>query len=587
MNPIAERRYDIDWLRVFATYLLLLFHVGMVFNPAPFYHIRNSEVSFVFLILCGFIGLWHMPLFFLLAGWSAFSSLALRGTGGFLRERFLRLFVPLVAGCVLLMPAIKYFELATGLDANYTGLYVDPKLQDGFRQVIPSGLPPAPPFEESFFEFFPTFFTDLTRFTWAHLWFVAYLLTFTLLYLPIFVRIRAPRRWFEGQVSPLWVYAPIVPLALVQVTMRERWPGLQNLVDDWANVAYYSTYLLAGFLLARFPVLETAVHRERKRALWIGVAATVILLLGVLRVFSSPAVILAQTAVAGWCFVIALLGWGRQLLSFRTPALDYLTESAFPVYLLHQAAIVIPGYFLLQLPLGLWAKFVLLLVVSSCLTLSAYHVLVRPFSLPRFLCGMKRREVPTRRHLAAAATTAALAVVACALAATGPANGASRAAGVDPRGLWYAEGGAAQVEIAECAAGLCGRVVWLRSPFDDDGCELRDRNNPSAAQRGRTVLGLEILRAASVTASGDAAERCTVYDPVSGRTYKCQLWLDGADRLRLRGYLGVPLFGRTATWIRVGAEPRTCQASALPDGDEHPGDRVSVAGDDLKEGDVQ
>lgn len=394
MNPITERRYDIDWLRVFATYLLLLFHVGMVFNPAPFYHIRNSEVSFAFLILCGFIGLWHMPLFFLLAGWSAFSSLSLRGTGGFLRERFLRLFVPLVAACVLLMPAIKYFELASGLDANYTGLYVDPKLQEGFRQVIPSGLPPAPPFEESLFEFVPTFFTDPTRFTWAHLWFVAYLLTFTLLYLPILVRIRAPRRWFEGQVSPLWVYAPIVPLALVQVTMRERWPGLQNLVDDWANFAYYSTYLLAGFLLARFPVLETALHRERKRALWIGVAATVILLLGVLRVFSSPSVILAQTAIAGWCFVIALLGWGRQLLSFRTPALDYLTESAFPVYLLHQAAIVIPGYFLLQLPLGLWAKFVLLLVVSSCLTLSAYHALVRPFSLPRFLCGMKRRERP-------------------------------------------------------------------------------------------------------------------------------------------------------------------------------------------------
>jgi hypothetical protein len=61
----STRRYDIDWLRVFATYLLLLFHVGMVFNPAPFYHVRNADVSFFFLILCGFIGLWHMPLFFL------------------------------------------------------------------------------------------------------------------------------------------------------------------------------------------------------------------------------------------------------------------------------------------------------------------------------------------------------------------------------------------------------------------------------------------------------------------------------------------------------------------------------------------
>src|SRR5262245_15697508 len=209
MNVAAERRYDIDWLRVFATYLLLLFHVGMVFNPAPFYHIRNADTSFVMLIACGFISLWHMPLFFLLAGWSAFSSLSLRGTGGFLRERFFRLFVPLVAACVLLMPAIKYLELSSGLDANYTGLYVDPKLQDGFRQVIPSGLPAAAPFDQSFLDFLPTFFTDLTRFTWAHLWFVAYLLTFTLLYLPLFARIRGSSRWFKDPVSPLWVYAPI------------------------------------------------------------------------------------------------------------------------------------------------------------------------------------------------------------------------------------------------------------------------------------------------------------------------------------------------------------------------------------------
>ena len=412
MNAVAQRRHDIDWLRVFATYLLLLFHVAMVFNPAPFYHIRNADLSFIFLIVCGFIGLWHMPLFFLLAGWSAFASLSLRGTGGFVRERFFRLFVPLVAGCVLLMPAIKYLELSSGLDANYTGLYVAPELQAGFRQIIPSGLPVAAPFEQTFFEFLPSFFTDLTRFTWAHLWFVAYLLTFTLLYLPLFAGIRGSSRWLERRVSPIWVYAPIVPLAIVQVTMRERWPGLQNLVDDWANFAYYSTYLIAGFLLARFSALESAVHREWKRALAIAVASTLVLLLGVLQVFTSPAVILANSAIAGWCYVVALLGWSRERLSFRTPALDYLTESAFPVYLLHQAAIVIPGYFLIQLPLPLWAKFILLLVVASSLTVSAYHVLVRPFALTRFLCGMKGRTRIATRRIAAGATTAGFLVAA-------------------------------------------------------------------------------------------------------------------------------------------------------------------------------
>ena len=48
----------------------------------------------------------------------------------------------------------------------------------------------------------------------------------------------------------------------------------------------------------------------------------------------------------------------------------------------------------------------------------------------------------------------------------------------------------------------------------------------------------------------------TVYDPTSGRTYSAEARLDGSDRLRLRGYLGIRLLGRTTTWIRVDAEPR-------------------------------
>ncbi len=56
----------------------------------------------------------------------------------------------------------------------------------------------------------------------------------------------------------------------------------------------------------------------------------------------------------------------------------------------------------------------------------------------------------------------------------------------------------------------------------------------------------------------------TIYDPGSGTTYWCRLTLDG-DRLLLRGYVGVPLFGRTTAWIRVGAEERVCrQESGTP-----------------------
>ena len=136
----AARRYDLDWLRVFATYLLFLFHVAKVFDPAPFYHIRNADLSFVFMIVAGFIHLWHMPLFFLLAGWSIYSSLATRGRGEFVRERFLKLLLPLVMGCVLLIPPVKYFELRSGLDLSHRGLRVAAELQEGFRSIIGTRL---------------------------------------------------------------------------------------------------------------------------------------------------------------------------------------------------------------------------------------------------------------------------------------------------------------------------------------------------------------------------------------------------------------------------------------------------------------
>jgi peptidoglycan/LPS O-acetylase OafA/YrhL len=191
------------------------------------------------------------------------------------------------------------------------------------------------------------------------------------------------------------VYVPVLPLAVIQVALRERWPGLHNLINDWANFAYYSIFLIAGFLLARFPRLEAAAHSERNRAFAIGLIATLVLQLGVLGVFDSPAVILVHTAIAGWCFVLAFLGWARRRLLWTTPALRYLTESAFPVYLLHQSAIVIPGHFLIQLPLGLSTKFVLLLAFSSTLTVTVYHLLVRPFAVPRFLRGMKSRATCT------------------------------------------------------------------------------------------------------------------------------------------------------------------------------------------------
>ena len=556
MSSSSDRRPDLDALRVFACYLLFLFHVGMVFNPSPFFHVRNAETSVFFFIVCGFIGIWHMPLFFLLAGWSAAASLRSRGVGRFLRERVSKLAVPLVAGCVLLMPIIKYFELRSGQDLNYKGYFVTPELQEQLRSVIPIELPRAEVFDESFLSFLPTFFTQLDRFTWSHLWFVAYLLAFTLVLLPVLVGLvrRGPG---PAAIARAWIYLPILPLVLIQLTLRERFPGPYNLYNDWASVTYYVTFLGSGFAMSVVPALEERVRSEWRRALALGMAATAVLLAAVLGAFQSAPVMLAGTAVAGWCFVVALLGFARGRVTSSGPRLRYLVESAFPIYVLHQPVVVVLGAAVVALPLGIPAKFPLLLAGSIAATLAVYHFGVRPFGLPRLALGMKPLRRDTTPGPAAPATTAAGWRAwrgAAPLLLLAPLLRPAAAEASAPTGLWWAEGGAAQVEIVRCDDALCGRVAWLRSPFDEHGCELRDVENPNPVQRARGVLGLDLLRNLRASPERPGEWGGEIYDPTSGRTYDAVLELDGPDRLRVRGYLGIRLLGRTTTWLRVGTE---------------------------------
>src|SRR5215472_4510310 len=79
------------------------------------------------------------------------------------------------------------------------------------------------------------------------------------------------------------------------------------------------------------------------------------------------------------------------------------------------------------------------------------------------------------------------------MAACGLCLSAARTFAASPVGLWYAEGGAAEVQVFPCADALCGKVVWLRSPLDEDGCELRDDKNPDLSLRGRTIIGIVVL----------------------------------------------------------------------------------------------
>lgn len=119
-------------------------------------------------------------------------------------------------------------------------------------------------------------------------------------------------------------------------------------------------------------------------------------------------------------------------------------------------------------------------------------------------------------------------------------------------GKWLTEAGSAQVEIKRCGDKLCGEVVWLKEPLADDGQEKWDAYNPDPTLRSRKILGLSML--SGFVKSAGAAERWedgTIYNPEDGKTYKCTLTLENPNTLKVRGYVGIPLLGKTQIWNRV------------------------------------
>jgi uncharacterized protein (DUF2147 family) len=132
----------------------------------------------------------------------------------------------------------------------------------------------------------------------------------------------------------------------------------------------------------------------------------------------------------------------------------------------------------------------------------------------------------------------------------------------DPTGIWWVDRGGARVEISEVDGELRGRVVWLRRPFGEDGCELLDQRNPDTDLRGRTVLGLELLRGLRrESPDSNTWTDGELYDPNAGGTYRGTLTMRGPDELELRGYIGIELIGRSVHWFRFGNEP-VCKAPA-------------------------
>jgi len=374
------RRYELDWLRVLAILAVFTYHCALIFAPDA-YLIKNA-VTYEFIDGLGeSVGLWGMPLIFLISGASAFLALGKVGPGKYVKGLVLRLLVPLVVGTFTHVA----FQVYVGNLHNGT-------------------------FSGSFLDFYPHYFDGFYafggNFAWMglHLWYLEALFLFSMLCLPLFVWLkhraagrRALQRLGDFLARPGGIYLFAVPVfVLVNLLDPETWGTA--VMGGW-SIFIYPCFFLSGFVIVSHERLQASIQRLR----WVSLAAGLLLqsIVGVLWEalgdpgFGSWARVLGLVpyCLSAWCLLLAILGFGLKHLNANSPFLKYANEAVLPFYILHQTVIVGLGYFAVQWAIPDGLKFTILLTVSFLVTVSLYEVLVRRNNYLRVLFGMK----PTAR----------------------------------------------------------------------------------------------------------------------------------------------------------------------------------------------
>lgn len=381
-----ERRHDLDWVRVCAFGLLVLYHVGMYYVSWD-WHVKSphaGETLEPFMLLSG---PWRLSLLFLVSG-AASAFLLTKMPKGFLGSRSWRLLLPLIFGMLVIVPPQSYYEI---LDSGYPGGYHDGYLAFWGRYLAGDGS-----------------FCDqdgcLDLPTWNHLWFVAYLWVYTVAIWLInrIARNALPRasqwlgRMLSGPGILLW---PVLSLAVVRIALIERFESTHALVDDWYNHAQYFSVFLLGFLMAR----TTGFWESLQRLRWISLALAAASYGFLIWYFYSsgygdanpPPDVLRNFqrvvwATNQWTSIAAIFGFAYRFRHADSAALRYLTPAVFPIYILHQTVIVVAAYNLRPLGIPPLPEGLLLAALTFAACFGGYEVIKR-FDWLRPLFGLKRK----------------------------------------------------------------------------------------------------------------------------------------------------------------------------------------------------
>jgi glucan biosynthesis protein C len=375
----VQRRRDLDWLRVLAFLGVFFYHCGRFFDKS-WWHIKNGTASPIVDVFKEIFDLWGMPLIFLISGASIFLALRPGGAARFFRDRVWRLLVPLIFGILVLGPPQIYLtRLAHG------------------------------EFRGSFTAFLPLYFRDWRlwngNFDWSgvHLWYLEDLFLFTLVLLPLFAALKSPsgRRVTEslGRLSsrPGMIFLWALPLALLFIAIDPSGLTRPALPEAFLRLAVFWPFLVYGFLVISDGGIQQAIIRQRRFSLALAVTLTVAAgllkdALGKHPGFLPFALMTTMIGLLIWSTILAILGYGMRYLASGSRWLSYANEAVLPFYILHQPVILILGYVIIPLPLGILPKYLIIAPLAFGITLGLYEFGIRRFNPVRRFFGLKPRK---------------------------------------------------------------------------------------------------------------------------------------------------------------------------------------------------
>lgn len=407
-----DRRGELDAVRGVVVVGLVLFHAALVFDARDDFYVKNAETTELTTFVVAPVVVCAMPLLFAIAGIGAWHSVRSRGAGRFVRERLLRIGVPLLVGLVVLLPFPQF--LRARAEGAWTGSYLEfwPRFFD--VRLEPGDFP---------------FLLDGEHFETGHLWFLVLLLTWALV-LAVLVRLvpdDVGRRAREGLARATSVRgAVLAPAAAVGLACGAH--ELEEGFAAWSRWGYL-LFFLAGFVLASDARFRAAVRRDAGLAALVGLGAFA---MGMTLFLGPAGEVDAFTGrgsaavafrflygVAGWCWVLALLGlldrWGESRRAAATPAVGqasatqgdpaqgdaatpgpwrrrawaYLGAAVLPLYVLHQPVVVAVAYPVVGWDLHAAAKYAVIVVASLVVLLTVYDLLVRRTRVTRVVLGMR------------------------------------------------------------------------------------------------------------------------------------------------------------------------------------------------------